>query len=92
MNFFRLILLLSLSFGIGLHSATVESMTEHEVPEPKEIVDSSFVLTQSDRERKKTAQVESCTFFNQNISTKCDLPSTPALPIKRHLWVMQFLL
>ena len=91
MNFFRLILLLILSLGIGLHSSATESMIEYEVPVPKEVVDSSFVLNQTVRVNRSTVFSTKLSYILHG-SEKTEFQHVPLLSVKRHIWVMQFLL
>ena len=92
MNLFRLILIFCLSLGIGLHSANAEGMSENEVPEPKEIVNTFSVPNHSLGIQKATAK-KTAGFSTHILKTlKTDSRSAPKQQVKRHLLVMQFLL
>lgn len=93
MNFLKLVLLISLSFGIGINNSYSEVMVESEIPEAREIFDTSYLLVRGLRTNKSLAREFTNFLTNYPFYKTKDKPtSTPIISTKRHIWVMQFLL
>ena len=93
MNFFRLVLLISLSFGVGVSSSYAEVLAKSEIPETKEIVDTNYLINRGLKVQKSSNfGIDSTSSKNPVDQSKNKPQSTPCLPVKRHVWVMQFLL
>ena len=93
MNFLRLVLVVSLSFGIGVNSTISEVMVESEIPEAKEILYPNYLITRGLKFSKFSVSELDKTSSNSLFHTSTNIPLTkPHSSIKRHIWVMQFLL
>lgn len=93
MSFFRLVLLVTLSLGIGVHNSYAEVIAESETPEAKEILEVNYVTNRGFKSKKSFSEAVVKNFsYPLFKEPKNSFHSEPSLLIKRHLWVMQFLL